>query len=227
MRGLTFSLVVIASLALAPTQAAAVDITECGQVVPAREVGNLIADLDCSDPNQSRLFTLLLEHRATLNLNGFSVIGPVGSDRSFCVFCDGSCRVNGPGTITGCEFGIAKMVGRTLLRVTDTISGTGWAGISAAKVKVFDSAISDNLGLGIWTENVLLRNVTVTGNGDDGVAGRHNYGRGRVIARDSEIVDNGIDCPPEEPCYDISAGGRLRLRNTTVGTCSAPGGQCP
>jgi hypothetical protein len=51
------------------SSAAAVDVTACGQTIGRREVGVLVADLDCS---ASPFGVRLLRH-ATLDLNGHSI----------------------------------------------------------------------------------------------------------------------------------------------------------
>jgi hypothetical protein len=64
----------IALLALAvsvPTLARAVDITACGQTVPARQAAVLQSDLDCSGSP----FGVRLLRRASLDLNGHTIAG--------------------------------------------------------------------------------------------------------------------------------------------------------
>jgi hypothetical protein len=69
----------------------AVDITSCGQSVPAREVGVLTADLVC-DPGE-RGVTLTLS--STLDLNGHDIVAPDG----WAVWCEPGrrCTVIGNG----------------------------------------------------------------------------------------------------------------------------------
>jgi hypothetical protein len=248
MRGLTFSLVVIGALALLSTQAGAVDITECGQVVPKNQVGNLVGDLDCTDPNSfitpphSIISAVELERGATLNLNGFSLVGPTlseGPERSG-VFCRHKCRVNGPGTIMGFGFGIQGRHKR--ITVTDvTINGATAGGLSAfqlmarrctitgngggvsgghsqRKFRIYDSEISDNDVVGVSGRKIILKNVIVTGNGKNGVSSDD----GRVLVWDSVIIGNGVDCasPPPPGCRDLSGTSKKRLIRTLFGTCS-------
>ena len=200
MSGLTSSLVVVAALAFGATQAHAVDITECGQVVDdkPRRVVNLVADLDCSDPNQYDHHAISLWRGGTLNLNGFSLIGPAGpSGHTVGVVCWFSCRINGPGTIEGFQLGIETKYGP--VRVTD-VSITG----------AWHSGIDSETG----TKGVRLQNATVTGTGLDGINAI------RLVARDSVIIGNGIYCPT---CSDVKVSKRARLVRTTFGTCS---GKC-
>jgi hypothetical protein len=251
MRGLTSFLVVIGALALPSTQAGAVDITECLQVVPPRQVGNLVGDLDCTDPNSMiprpgfHRFAVELERGATLNLNGFSLVGPTLSDspsepESSGVFCRYKCRVNGPGTITGFGFGIQGRHRR--ITVTDvTINGATGGGLSALqlmarrctitgntggvsgghsqrKFRIYDSEISGNDVVGVSGRKILLKNVIVTGNGKNGVFSDD----GKVLALDSVIIGNGVDCasPPPPACRDLSGTSKKRLIRTLFGTCS-------
>jgi hypothetical protein len=226
MRGLASFLVVIGALSFAATQARAVDITECGQVVPPRQVGNLVGDLDCTDTDSGGVW---LERGATLNLNGFGIIGSAESRSDAGVDCIASCRVNGPGTIIGFDEGIDG--GAKKMRITDvdivgswqhgvegdnvvltrcTVSGTSdRAAVSGvlydrygrkSKIKIVDSVISDNAQHGVT-----------------GV---------KVVVRDSVIVGNGFDCP-FDACYDIYVSKKALLRNTTFGSCEATsGGKC-
>ncbi len=237
MRRLTSSLMVIAGLLVIGSAARAVDITECGQVIPQGQVGNLVADLDCTDTSKYESSAITLRPRATLNLNSFSLIGPNTPEFVPGVDCHPSpCEVNGPGTIEG--FRPALRGEPKTVRITDvniiagageslhtnrliltrcTVSG-GTGIITHRKIRITDSVISDSLSEGISDGTVLLRrralrvllrNTTVTANDGDGISAM------KVIARDSVIVDNGG--------FDISVSKRASLRSTTFGTCS---GKC-
>jgi hypothetical protein len=251
MRVLTSFLVVIGALAFAATQASAVDITECGQEVPPLQVGNLVGDLDCSDPNQFVGDAVELDRAATLNLNGFSLIGPEGSYRQG-VDCRSRCRVNGPGAIVGFYEGVT---GGSRVEVSDvnitgarrygivaqfpivkrcTISEVRGAGIGGrigprgihGRVRVIDSSIIDNLGDGIIARRLMLRNVIVSGNAEHGCTSGHGLRPPVLRARDSTIVGNGIDCPPDKNgCCDIKNYKRRMLRNTVIGS-EWRGGEC-
>ncbi len=239
MRRLTSSLMVIAGLLVLGSAARAVDITECGQVVPEGQVGVLLGDLDCSDPNAAeQIIGVQLEPRATLDLDNFSLHGSSGRG----VRCRGACRVNGPGAITGFSIGILVLSGSTV-RVTDvsvtgtsgygilsistrvilkrcSIIGAGGPGIDAAgKILAIDSLISDNAEQGLSGTKLIIRNSTVTGNGDSGVIAFKG-----LSARDSVINDNASDCLRGIRCYDIRMEGKrrsiARLRNTVFGSCS-------
>ena len=244
MRRLTSSLMVIAGLLVFGSAARAVDITECGQVVPRGQIGTLVGDLDCSDPNSLPIYGngVKLERSATLELGGFFLIGPVSSSTG--VDCHYKCQINGPGTIMGFSTGIRA--GNRRIRVTNvkidgathtgihahhllahrlTVTGTGEMGISGPKAKygkllLFDSEISGNAKHGIAAGKLKLRNVIVTGNGAGGVHVHSSGGKARLIAVDSVFTGNSFDCPPDAHfCQDLD-GSTKNLRRTRVGdTC--------
>ena len=74
------------------TTAAAVDVTACGQVVPARQTGVLQADL------AGCFWGVVLKPGAKLELNGHSVSGL--PDFSDLVVCETNCTVSGPGDLS-------------------------------------------------------------------------------------------------------------------------------
>jgi len=69
----------VLSLALAGGAALAAELTECGQAVPAGEIGELRANLvECAaaaDPLHLSARGVLVGRAATLNLNGFTIAG--------------------------------------------------------------------------------------------------------------------------------------------------------
>lgn len=86
-----------------PGAAAAVDVTTCGQIIQAGETGVLASDLDCSGAGA---FAVLLLRRATLDLNGHTLIGgPVSPTVKGAAAADGSgsgsFTIRGPGVIAG------------------------------------------------------------------------------------------------------------------------------
>jgi hypothetical protein len=106
-------LLVVVTVLLVAASVQAVDITQCRQIVPLGETGELTADLDCptgpstcqSDPaiecgehlpcpNDDCLsaHAVVLEDGATLKLNGLTITGGFNG-----VYCRGStCTVLGP-----------------------------------------------------------------------------------------------------------------------------------
>jgi hypothetical protein len=220
----------------------AVDIVDCaGTTVPAGQVGSLVADLDCTAPENPQS-AVNLERGATLLLNGYVLAGNLHP-----VTCRGTrCTVIGPGTVTSSSHVI---IGRTV-RVKDatiggahhcieadrvivegsTITNCGDVGIHArGRVRVLDSTVADGGGRGIEGQSVVVKNVTVTGNGATGIyAFPRMVGRravaGWLRAADSTVTGNGGLCPAEENvgCFDLR-GRRVRVRNTTYDTCAG----CP
>ncbi len=239
MRRLTSCLVATAALAVGAATAEAIDITECGQIVPRGQIGTLVGDLDCTDPNSLSVdgTGVYLEKRSTLELGGFSLIGPIASGDG--VFCDSKCKVNGPGSIMGFSKGILA-AGR-LIRVTDvtidgasdtgmrvldlvarrcTVTGTGEWGIRGERVLIFDSDISGNAKHGIIAGKLRLVDVIVNGNGAGGVHVHSSGRKPRLAAVDSVFTGNSFDCPPDAHfCQDLD-GSTKNLRRTLVGdTC--------
>jgi hypothetical protein len=86
----------VLAVGLMANVAQAVDVTTCGQFVPANEVGTLVASLDCSGaPSGSA--AVRLANRARLELGGHSITTPPGGIGVACTQV--RCAVNGPGTL--------------------------------------------------------------------------------------------------------------------------------
>jgi hypothetical protein len=237
----------LALLLVASERALAIDVTSCGQFIPAGETGVLATDLQCTRaptwPFSAR--GVIVDGGATVQLNGHSITGDgtgVGIDcepqgrRSF----KQACRIVGTGEVSGFELGIG-VVG--VIEVTGVTARRNRVGMSAPKcchLFVNDVVASDNEisgvsayrlsgdGLhaerngmvGVQSFRMRLSNVTATGNGAMG--GVH----GRGVLRDSVVTGNaGFD-----GTYDILAWPRVRTRNTTCGrgirlrTIFKPGG---
>ena len=131
------TLVVSAILSIAAwSSAAAVDVTACGQTIARRDVGVLVADLDCS---ASPFGVRLLRH-ATLDLNGHSIAGGdstvatvvgVGSSRAANPIGYGRGRftILGPGSITGTSHPPINSTGtRACVLVNDGVAAIGMTG---------------------------------------------------------------------------------------------------
>jgi hypothetical protein len=84
---------------LVANAALAVDVTSCGQVIPANEVGSLTGDLDCSAAAAGSK-AVSLGNRATLELNGNTIVAP---EAGVGVSCDSvrRCTISGPGFVLG------------------------------------------------------------------------------------------------------------------------------
>jgi len=79
------SLAVGVILLLCGGRAQALDITSCGQTVPAGETGVLVGDLQCDPATRG----VTLQYAATLDLNGHALVAPDG----WAVWCNGRTRL--------------------------------------------------------------------------------------------------------------------------------------
>jgi hypothetical protein len=119
-----------------------IPVTQCGAVVPSRQLGVLANDLQCGD---TTTWGAVLEKGARLDLNGFTIYGA----REAGVYCPQRCRVFGPGEI----------------------AGSGGTGISALRVKARDVTIRDCERWGITAYKAArLENVAVINTGKAGIA---------------------------------------------------------
>jgi hypothetical protein len=158
----------------------AVDVTQCGQVVAARDTGVLVANLTCnrtipgscaSCPSPSCHVdlgqpcdvgaacasgrcvhaALRLENRASLDLAGFALRGTVGDEPEVGVLCESRCTVIGPGEVAQLvDFGI-------------------WAGggldVLGGVARISDVDVHDVFaGVGISALRLRLDTVTATSN---------------------------------------------------------------
>ena len=198
---------------VAPVMAFGVDIISCGQDIPRGAVADLRADLGCGPIGPG----VLLGHRATLNLNGFSIAGS-GAGGNGGVSCSGRrCTINGPGEIRGFAVGISGIG----LRITNlAVRSNTEAGVSilggvlgVSNVVANDNGIgifvpggrrlhgsgleaSDNAIAGIWASGarVKLSRLSATRNGTHGGVFLAKSRRPRPLIVDSAIVDNaGLD----------------------------------
>lgn len=168
-----------------PLPARSLDVTACGQTVPAGTVGVLVGDLVCPFAE-----SITLERGATLQMNGYAVSAESSVNGHVGIAClAGRCRVEGPGRVSG--FGGVAITGLdpSRLEVSDvevSDSGIGilgnrlklnnvqlrahqdW-GASADRLVATNVAAFDNPGYGITGKNLRLTDVSATGNGHDGV----------------------------------------------------------
>jgi hypothetical protein len=159
---------VLASLALlAPSISAAIDITTCGQTVPAGQVGEVLDDLDCG----SGAYTagVLLEGRATLRLNGHRINGPVtggpviaGIGNKAKVLGPGEVDTNDGGCIGGAD--ILVVEGGAGIDVHHCHIGVGSVSLTLSNVTIHDSAF-----MGASAIRMKARDVVAFGNGFGGL----------------------------------------------------------
>jgi hypothetical protein len=222
--------VVISSLAVAsfamPVRGAPIPVSACGTVVIGR--GELVADLDCSAYPGS---AVVLVGRSRLLLNGFSISANTsmqGQDVAAiqCVWSSPgrveSCKIRGPGTLTGGTIGID---GGLKPSVSDVIvAGAGTVGVLGGKLVMRRSVIQGNGALavqydggGVRAASVSLRDCDVSGNARNGVWS--NGGRLRLVR--SSVTGNGVDAGCEsEPnlCADLVSYETPRLMESICGT---------
>jgi hypothetical protein len=229
-------IIAMALLLAVASVAGATDVTVCGQNLARGEVGDLVADLDCSGVVTSA-GSVVMQAGSTLRLNGHSLVG----GRAGVVGYPGNrggplTRVEGPGTITGMvncailiagkllvsdvtltdsDCGIDTVYGFPLMLEDVVISNNDTNGIQyisrvgSGKIKAERLTITGNGGHAILTEGrVLLRDAEITGNGAAGVVST----RKGLVARDSTITGNGPG-----GAYDIGAYARPHLVATTCG----------
>jgi len=173
-----------------------VEVNSCGQFATK---GFLGGDLDCTGfPGDA----VTIER--SLDLNGFTLTGGLLS----AVTCLKSCKINGPGTITGSgAFGVnIHGVGKvTEVNLTDN----GLAGVQCfEKCKVRGPAtISGNGNNGVRASSATIRDVVLSGNSGPAVEAQNNKQRGRAKLRDSIVTGNGSG---------VLADRKVVLRDTTV-----------
>jgi hypothetical protein len=207
MRSVMTLLVVLTLQAIA----GAVDITTCGQLVPAGEVGVLQADLSGCVAND---VAVAVADRGMLQLNGHAIeSGAVG------VQCVGRrCTVEGPGEVRDLSlFGI-------------------WITAERGRLVVRDAVVRDNGSIGIASTGSLARialeRVTVTGSRsgietttNGGVTGEDVDASGNLqwgvvsgkklrLTR-STVLDTGVG-QPEPGDGVVSFAGKATLIDSTV-----------
>jgi hypothetical protein len=170
------------TLGLAAPVVAATTITTCGQEVAGSST--LTADLDCTDVED---YAVVIHH-GTLTLHGFTITGGWG------VFCDGPCKVVGPGTITGSEqFGINGF--GSSLKVKDvTLTNNALDAIQSYRnCKIEGPAPIMNNGGGIRAAgNLTARNLTIADNAYEAINASNNAGISHVTLRAVTMTGNGF-----------------------------------
>jgi len=223
----------VLALALFPSAVHAdTAVTTCGQEF--RGHGYLTGDLTCSDDG----YAVEIEGSGSLDLRGFTITGG-----EYGIFCDGSCKVFGGGTVTGAKedgIGANKTVkvdgitssnngftgvkgGRAVIVSNAVLIGNGKSGVQGlVRVKLTDTTSQGNF-YGAAADSVLsARRVTVTGNLYGGLAAE------RISALDSSVVDNdaGAQCGVMWSCADVFGSKKPRLDTVTCAT-SAKGETLP
>jgi len=215
----------------APVVSFEVDVTSCGQEIPSGGVGELRQDLRCGSLGPG----VLLADGATLNFNGFAIVGG-GTGGNSGVSCGGRrCTINGPGEIrrfavgvsgidvritnlrvrSNSEAGVSILGG--VLEISHVVANHNGIGIfvpGGRRLQGRDVEANNNDIAGIWASGarVKLSRLTATRNGTRGGVFLGQNRRPRPLIVDSAIVDNaGLDAG-----YDVLAvRPTVRLVNST------------
>jgi hypothetical protein len=206
-------------LAIAPAQAAFVDVADCGALTTPSEERHyrLVGDVDCSADEDA---ALVLPDGGKLELRGFTL-------RGVDVMCLGDCRVSGFGTI---EEGTVIGEGRVVVRRV-SVNGSPGDGVVASnrrgsgRVTLIDTTVADCAGNGVEFDRkaTLVRSHLVR-NGQHGIAvstqATNDCARGRIVAKVSSFHDNGRDgdCGTTEVCADVAAC-TVREAKLVASTC--------
>jgi hypothetical protein len=228
----------IASLAclvlLHAVPAAAVDITSCGEIVPAGQTGVLMADLDCT-ASPVDVPNVELRAGATLDMNGHS-LSRQDPGNGIAILCPSRsrCTIKGPGTIFGhviassggnqviedvtvqdVESGILAYIHGTprlgKLRLTNvTVTGAEYAGVYANRVTAENlQVVGTEEGFGIYG-GVRGTNIVASDNGGGGIVGK------RVRIDGLVATNNGGGGAPFSFGGVYAPSGIVSLRNSTV-----------
>jgi hypothetical protein len=145
---------------------AAVEIHQCGSVVPEGETAYLVSDLDCDGESSE---AVVLSNHSRLMLGGYAIFAngeADGPERGVRCRTGSVCTVVGPGSI----------------------SGFAASGIAGTRVRARDIVVSDNGRAGIVAyENIVLHNTLIENNGSLGA-----HAAGRLRAYDSEIAPHPV-----------------------------------
>ena len=209
----------LALLSLVVGPAYGLDITMCGQLVPAGETGVLQADLsDCSVN-----VVVTVEDGGSVSLNGHSITSSVSEVNG--ILCYGGCVVKGPGTIS-VDYAITHngQRRRQSLTVEDVnLENNGGAAIIstrgfvlATNVTVTGNALenSPNTPVILALGGIVGTNLTVTNNGGWGIV---TYRRLTLV--DSVLTGNNGGGTG----VDILALHRPRFINSTCGKSAGRG----
>jgi hypothetical protein len=180
-------------------------------------VGVLTGDLDCTNPGFIVHEAVRLTHGSRLRLNGFIL-----THKSIGVTCEGTCGVNGPGTVRGpappqlpdgnCT-GTHAISGNKV-KLTDVhLENFSWGAIGSSRVRAKRITI-DSCCFGISTYDARVVESNITDNAGFGVRGID-----RVVVRGSNVTGQ---------LTDLISLNRPRVRRSTCGSSgngSSPAGE--
>jgi hypothetical protein len=207
------------ALSPAPTMAGGPPqpLTECNQNVEGDVY--LTGDLDCTGIVNG--FGVNLMKRATLNLNGYSILNA----HMFAVQCFKRCDIVGPGSIVGSGGGIwaPKKVEVVDVGLVDN----GLLGIGSSKLTMIRTSVDGSrqgVTAGVRAE---LVDSSVTNSGWTGLrvsasfpSGSGPCTHGKLRMTNSTVMDNGLDALGEEwcdngECVDVVTCREPRLDETS------------
>lgn len=220
MRSIRHAAALLATTLAAP--ALAVDVTTCGQRIPAGSVAVLQADLDCTG-----FFGVILEGTSTLQLNGHTLSG-VNAGSVYCQ--KGKCVIQGPGEIrdsgllfeqkskgvvSGVDFVEANIRGhtRTKVQLENVSLLRGRVQVSSLRgsgVVVQDSDPAQPTFPTIYGDSVTLEDSTITGG-----AGRAIYGAAIKLANVTIAGAGGVGVDAQR---SVRALDSTITGNDTAGT---------
>lgn len=195
-----------------------VPVTTCGQSIPAKAIGVLTGDLDCTGYAGGD-YAVVVGKRATFDLAGFTVTGAytgagcVGLCPNGNGLCFLQCSIKN-GIIEGGDY--SGISGDRVAVENVTIRDCGRGIDGGRRVKVIGSTITDNELAGVLGRVISVEASTVTGNGRVGILTSPN---GSARVKDSTVIGNDTspECAPpaSASCFDIGSARRPRVINTT------------
>ena len=182
----------LAVLLVLAGRAGAMDVTGCGQVVPAHDVGVLQIDLDCNgaartctyyanipcssdaDCNQTgpglcASQAVILGAGATLELNGHSIVADgAGGLGVWCAHprFNVPCTIHGPGEISGGSIGVGAY--RIVIADVD-VHDTNQGIVAPTLVRATNVTADHNGLLGLYAGRLEATNVSASNNTDAGI----------------------------------------------------------
>jgi hypothetical protein len=183
----------------------------CALAVPASVPAStmtLTQDIDCTGGNVANCVTL--QPGTKLQMNGHTI---VGGGAGAGVNCLGSCRIEGPGTITGASFGV-NAYGKLDLRGVDVVGNTTIGVQCFRACRATGPANLSNNGDGFdgsgitGTGTMKLRDVTVANNTTYGArSAYYPENRGKIDVIAGTFSGNGIG---------VSADRQVKLKDSSV-----------
>jgi hypothetical protein len=214
---------------VATPAAATTLISYCGQSFRGR--GVLTGNLDCTGFGASAVTI----EGGRLRMNGFTITG----GDVYTVHCTGPCQIDGPGTIQGATWDGIR-ADTWLIANELNVRNNGLNGIlvvsekDAGRLILRDVSVTGNGLSGVQVDAAaFIRRTTISGNAEHGIdIGVQNCASvGRLQTFRTTISGNGVGCPDSQVCADISLCGHKNrapmLRRSTCGSSYLRGSGIP